>query len=130
MVGFNASIERYRELLAAAGGGRLHLSNDNIDVGAVTKAGKYRLTDIAYAKLLHKLDGHYVTLPQALRNDILAFYQDLDLPIATKSNPSEWTRLQDELGHLASINRDLTAGSPVASTAATNAELALLAPGR
>jgi hypothetical protein len=130
MVGFNASIERYRELLTAVGGGRLHLSNDNIDVGAVTTAGKYRLTDIAYAKLLHKLDGHYVTLPQALRNDILAFYQDLDLPIATKSNQREWTRLQDELSHLASINRDLTAGSPVVSTAATDAGLALLAPGR
>src|SRR4029077_10445301 len=87
-------------------------------------------TDIAYAKLLHKLDGHYVTLPQALRNDILAFYQDLDLPIATKSDRSEWTRLQDELSRLVSINRDLTAGSPVVSTAAADAGLALLAPGR
>ena len=60
MVGFNASIDRYRELLAAVGTGRLRLPNDNIDVGTFTKAGKYRLTDIAYAKLLHKLDGHYV----------------------------------------------------------------------
>ena len=73
MVGFNASIDRYRELLAAVGRGRLNLPNDNIDVGEVTKAGKYKLTDAAYAKLLHKLEGHYADLPQDLRSDILGF---------------------------------------------------------
>jgi hypothetical protein len=107
MVGFNASVERYRELLASAGAGRLHLPNDNIDVGVVTAAGKYKLTDRAYAKLLHKLDGHYVALPQDLRSDILAFYQDLSLPIATKSQERDWIRLQEELSHLAAVNRDL-----------------------
>jgi hypothetical protein len=132
MVGFNASIDRYRELLAAVGTGRLRLPNDNIDVGTFTKAGKYRLTDIAYAKLLHKLDGHYVGLPQDLRSDILAFYQDLSLPIATKSHESDWVRLQEELSHLASINRDLTADSPAAkvATASTGAGIAPLAPER
>ena len=103
MVGFNASIDRYRELLAAVGAGRLRLPNDNIDVGTLTRTGKYRLTDIAYAKLLHKLDGHYVTLPQDLRSDILAFYRVLSLPIATKSHESDWVRIQEELSHLASI---------------------------
>ena len=75
--------------------------------GAITKAGKYRLTDDAYAKLLHKLDGHYVELPQDLRSDILGFYEDLNLPIATKSQVRDWKRLQSELSHLAAINRDL-----------------------
>ena len=132
MVGFNASIDRYREMLAAVGTGRIHMPNDNIDVGTFTKAGKYRLTDMAYAKLLHKLDGHYVALPQDLRSDILAFYQDLSLPIATKSHESDWVRLQEELSHLASINRDLTAGSRTAevATASTGAGIAPLAPER
>src|SRR5580700_6148206 len=85
MAGFNASIDRYRELLAGVSDGRLNLPNDNIDVGEVTKAGKYTLTDAAYAKLLHKLDGRYTDLPQDLRSDILAFYQDLSQPIATKA---------------------------------------------
>ena len=40
MVGFNASIDRYRELLAAVGAGRLRLPNDNIDVGTLTRAGE------------------------------------------------------------------------------------------
>jgi hypothetical protein len=114
MAGFNASIDRYRELLAAQGSGRLHLPNENIDVGEVTDAGKYKLTDAAYAKLLHKLDGHYVDMPQDLRSNILAFYQDLSLPIATKANEGDWARLQAELTHLEGINRDLTAaGSKV-----------------
>ena len=53
-------------------------------------------------------------LPQDLRSDILAFYQDLSLPIATKANQGDWTRLQAELAHLEGINRDLTAaGSQV-----------------
>jgi Zinc dependent phospholipase C len=111
MVGFNASIDRYRELLAGVGRGQVDLPNDNIDVGSRTKAGEYKLTDAAYAKLLHKLDGHYLDLPQDLRSDILAFYQDLSLPIATKANPSDWTRLQEELNHLEAVNRDLAAGN-------------------
>jgi Zinc dependent phospholipase C len=111
MVGFNASIDRYRELLADVGTGHLKLPNDNIDVGTVTDAGKYKLTDDAYAKLLHKLDGHYADVPQDLRSDILAFYQDLSLPIATKANPSDWARLQEELSHLDAVNRDLATGS-------------------
>jgi hypothetical protein len=114
MEGFNASIDRYRALLAAQGGGRLTLPNDNIDVGEVTNAGKYKLTDAAYAKLLHKLEGHYVDMPQDLRSDILAFYQDLSLPIATKANAGDWERLQADIAVLEGINRDLTvAGSKV-----------------
>jgi hypothetical protein len=117
MASFNVSIDRYRELLAGVGSGRLTMPNDNIDVGEVTKAGEYKLTDAAYAKLLHRLEGHYADMPQDLRNNILAFYKDLSLPIATKANESEWARLQAELNHLEAINHDLTAASTKASTA-------------
>jgi hypothetical protein len=108
MASFNASIDRYRGLLADLGSGRLRLPNDNIDVGAVTKPGEYKLADAAYAKLLNKLDGRYADLPQDLRSEILAFYQDLSLPIATKANPGDWARLQGQLSHLEAINRDLS----------------------
>ena len=112
MTGFNASIDRYRELLGAVGGGRLKLPNDNFDVGGATKAGSYTLTDGAYAKLLHKLDGHYKELPQELRANLLAFYQDLALPIATRKDAGDWARLQDELTRLGAIDRELTAQAP------------------
>jgi hypothetical protein len=116
MVGFNATIDRYRELLAGVGRGRLIMSNDNIDVGEITTAGQYKLTDDAYAKLLDKLNGHYIDLPQDLRSDILAFYQDLGVPIATKTNASDWAKLQEELTHLEAVNRDLGAGTSKVST--------------
>jgi hypothetical protein len=117
MAGFNASIDRYRQLLAEVGSGRLNVPNDNIDVGAATKAGSYKLTDDAYAKLLHKLDGHYADMPQDLRSDILAFYGDLSLPIATKTKEGDWARLQEELDHLQAINQDLKIESPKVATA-------------
>jgi hypothetical protein len=119
MAGFNASIDRYRALLGEVNDGRLDLPNDNIDVGAVTKAGGYTLADDAYAKLLHKLDGHFADMPQDLRSDILAFYQDLRLPIATKANAGDWARLQEELSHLEAINGDLSVATPPANPAAS-----------
>ena len=116
MVGFNASIDRYRELLAEVKAGRLHVPNDNFDVGEVTAAGKYTLTDAAYAKLVHKLRGHYAEMPPELRRDILAFYRDLNLPIATKANAEDWKRLQVELNYLEAVDRDLSApGTKVAA---------------
>ena len=118
MAGFNASIDRYRELLAQTGAGRLLLPNDNFDVGAATRAGQYSLADAAYAKLLHKLDGHYAEMPQDLRTDVLAFYQDLSLPIATKTNAGDWARLQEELHQLEAINRELATASSKSADAA------------
>lgn len=112
MAGFNASIDRYRELLSSVGAGRLDVPNDNFDVGVATKAGSYSLTDAAYAKLLHKLDGHYPELPKELRANILVFYQDLSLPISTKKDGSDWLRLQDELKSLGATERISAAQSP------------------
>jgi len=111
MAGFNASIDRYREMLAASGAGHLQLPNDNFDVGVPTKAGKYTLMDDAYAKLLHKLDGHYTEIAQDLRDDILAFYGDLSLPIETKRHEGDWARLQVELDHLSATNREMAAAA-------------------
>ena len=112
MTGFNASVDRYREMLAGAGAGALKLPNANFDVGEATSAGKYTLMDAAYAKLLHKLDGSYTEIPQALRSDILAFYKDMSLPIETRAHESEWARLQLELDRLATIDRDMTRSEP------------------
>jgi len=50
-------------------------------------------------------------LPE-LRTDILAFYEDLSLPIATKTNAGEWTRLQEELQHLGAIDHDVSPVRP------------------
>jgi hypothetical protein len=117
MASFNATIDRYRELLAGVGAGRLKLSNNTFDVGEVTQAGRYTLTDAAYAKLLHKLESHYLDMPQELRSDILAFYQDLSLPVAIKADEADWARLRRELSLLNAINHDLVAAGSEVSTA-------------
>src|SRR5579871_873007 len=118
IAGFNASIERYRGLLEAVDRGQMKLPNDNFDVGAATPAGQYRLADAAYAKLVHRLDGHYADLTQDLRNDLLNFYHDLSLPIETKTHESEWLKLQEELTHLAAVDRDLATSGTKTSTLA------------
>ena len=107
MASFNSTIGRYRGLLSEQNAGNLKLPNDNLDVGELTPAGKYRLTDVTYAELLNKLQGHYTEIPQELRSDILAFYQDLSLPISTKTNGGDWARVLEEIGQLQSVDADL-----------------------
>jgi hypothetical protein len=107
MASFNATIDRYRELLSEQNAGRLKLPNDNLDVGTFTAAGKYKLTDAVYSQLLHKLQGHYTEMPPELRSDILAFYQDLGGPNATKANASDWAKVLNELDQLRSVDTDL-----------------------
>jgi hypothetical protein len=107
MASFNATIAWYRELLSEQNAGRLELPNDNLDVGKFTSAGKYKLTDAAYSRLLHKLHGHYTELPPELRSDILTFYHDLDVPISTKTDGDDWARVLKELDQLRSVDADL-----------------------
>ena len=107
MASFNSTIERYRALLSEHKAGHLKLPNENLDVGALTSAGKYTLTDTAYSRLLHKLDGQYAEMPQDLRTDILAFYHDLDDPNSTKADTGDWATVLKELDLLRSVDADL-----------------------
>jgi hypothetical protein len=107
MASFNSAIAHYRELLSEQNAGRLKLPNDNLDVGALTAAGKYTLADAAYAKLLHKLQGHYTEISQELRNDILAFYRSPGLANSTKTNADESARVVKDLDELRAVNLDL-----------------------
>jgi len=107
MASFNATIVRYRELLAEQNAGRLKLPNDNLDVGAFTSPGKYSLADAAYSDLLQKLQGHYTEIPQELRSDILAFYRDLGVPISTKTKDDDWARVVKDLDELKAADVEL-----------------------
>jgi len=101
---FNTTLDRYRELLAAQKAGQLKLPNRNLDVGDAVEAGKYTLSDRAYARLLDKLKGHYMEMPVELRVDILAFYGDLSAPIATKSDSKGWEQVTKELDELKAVS--------------------------
>jgi hypothetical protein len=114
MASFNATIVRYRGLLAEQSEGRLRLPNENLDVGEYTAAGKYKLTDAAYAQLLHKLQGRYTEITPELRSDILAFYHDLEAPNATKAKGDDWARVLNELDRLRAVDADLRYGTVAA----------------
>ena len=100
MASFNATMTRYRELVGELSADRLQLPNENLDVGAPTGPGQYKLKDRAYASLLDKLQGHYADMSRDLRHDILDFYQDLSAPFATKKDPRAWAKVVAELDEL------------------------------
>ena len=104
MASFNATLDRYRGLLSAQKTGRLGLPNQNFDVGEITGAGTYKLSDDAYAHLLDKLESHYTDMPPDLRLDILAFYGDLSAPISTKTNAGDWAKVIKELDELKAVD--------------------------
>lgn len=95
MKSVNESLAQYKALLAAYARGSLRLPNENFDTGAQVKPGSYRLADTTYAKLLDKLKDK--PMNDALRTNILAFYGDLNAPIATKTNKAAWQKALTEL---------------------------------
>jgi hypothetical protein len=100
MHSFNEALDHYRALLSAQQEHRLQLPNDNLDTGIVTGAASYRLTDDTYANLLNKTSGKPIS--DALRQDLLAYYADLERPFSTKRNAKAWHELIKELDTLKS----------------------------
>jgi hypothetical protein len=121
MASFNSTITRYRELLSEQNAGRLKLPNENLDVGISTAAGKYTLTDAAYSKLLHKLQGHYTDMPQDLRSDILAFYGGHGLANSTKTSADDSARVVKELDQLRAVDVDLASNGDTKVSAGVGA---------
>ena len=85
---FNATLDRYKGLLAQQGAGKLELVNDNFDTGEISGPGKYRLNDQAHAELLDALAKQkFATAPPDVRAELLDFYSQPDAPYATKAKP-------------------------------------------
>ncbi len=98
------TIENYTQLLHESSAGDLQLPNTDFDTGHDTRAGEYKLTDDAYARLLDQLAGHnFDQVSPGLRANILAFYSDPNAPIATKKKPAAWQKTQDELERLRTL---------------------------
>jgi len=112
----NATIDKYRILLAELHGGKVQLPNVDFDTGRATKAGEYKLTDDTYADLLHKIAQHkYDLVTPELRANILDFYRDLNAPFATKRHPDRWKNTVKELDELKALNVTKTTVSPAAA---------------
>jgi hypothetical protein len=101
---FNATLTRYRALLAQSRNGRLDLQNTDFDTGRPVRAGEYKLADETYAKLLEKLAKHnFENASPELRRNILAFYSDPSAPNATKQDKDEWRTTLRALDRLKAI---------------------------
>ena len=119
---FNATLSRYRKLLAEEGEGRVNVPNDNFDVGENTGPGIYRLNDDAHAKLLDKLaEKNFAGVSSELREELLHFFAEPAAPYATKRNRKAWARVQAELEQLKATAQAHAVAE--ASTAATLKEL-------
>jgi hypothetical protein len=110
----NTTVDHYLAMLEALRRGALVLPNRDLDDGKETSASEYMLADEAYADLLAKLseqkfDG---TSPE-LRENIIAFYADLSLPIETRKNPARWQGVLTGLDQLRAAAKSPTADHPV-----------------
>ena len=99
----NLTVDQYRAFLEEVRRDALLLPNCDLDSGNPTKAAEYSLTDDTYAKLLSQVSSQKfdITSPE-LRENILQFYSDLSLQIATKKDGVRWQAVLAELEQLKS----------------------------
>ncbi len=68
------------------------------------KPGGYRLTDITYAELLHRLASQPTqAIPPGIKSDVEAYYSDPTAPITTKKDHDDWEKVQADLKTLAAM---------------------------
>ena len=98
---FNATLDRYKQLLSQTGAGQPDLPNDNFDTGAITGPGKYKLGDETQAKLLDGLaKQQFNGASPEIRAELLEFFGHPDAPYAMKRKPKDWAKVQAELEQL------------------------------
>jgi hypothetical protein len=97
----NTTVDQYRINLEQVRAGSLEIANCDLDTGKETKAAEYSLTDETYAKLLGQLAARKFDLTSPdLRENILAFYSDLSLPLETKKDSAHWQSVLSSLDQL------------------------------
>jgi hypothetical protein len=100
-VSFNATLDRYRQLLSQVGTGKPDLPNENFDTGEITGPGKYRLNDETHAKLLDALaKQNFSGASPEVRAELLEFFGHPDAPYSLKRKPKEWAKVQSQLEQL------------------------------
>ena len=98
---FNATLDRYRQLLDQVGTDQLQPPNQNFDTGQITGPGQYRLNDETHAKLLGELaKQNFRGASPEVRAELLQFFGHPDAPYAIKRKPKEWAKVQAELEQL------------------------------
>jgi Zinc dependent phospholipase C len=94
------TVKNYSGLLRQVDGGNLNFPNRDFDTGRETRAGEYVLSDKTHAKLVDDLAKSADAIPDALRQNILAFYSNSAAAAATKKDKKHWQKLKSELQRL------------------------------
>jgi hypothetical protein len=116
---FDRTLTEYRRLLVAVNDGTLKLDNDDLDTGKLTRPAEYRLADDAYSELAVRLaDKPPEMVDPRLRENVLDYYRDPDLPIATKRNRKKWRHTLAALQKLKAEALAKTAEAPTPAVAA------------
>lgn len=111
----NGTTDEFQTLIGELLVGPINLANRDCDTGKVTRPGEYKLTDAAYAKLLHRLSlRSFDLVTPELKENITSYYADLNAPFATKKSKGEWKTTLHELDGLksAGVMRAALPGSP------------------
>ncbi len=111
---FDRTLDFYRTLLTEEESKQLVLEERDFDTGRPTAPCEYKLADDTYGNLAMKLaERDPSTVDVAIRQDILTFFHNLDLPYATKRNRKEWEKV------VASVDKLRAAGRPVSTASRT-----------
>jgi hypothetical protein len=98
---FNATLDRYKQLLSQAANGQPDLPNDNFDTGEITGPGKYKLTDETQAELLDDLAKlKFIGASPEIQAELLEFFGHPDAPYAMKRKAKDWAKVQADLEQL------------------------------
>jgi hypothetical protein len=96
-----STTDEFQTLLDETRVGRIHLINRDCDTGKTTRPGEYKLTDDAYSKLLHRLSSRgFDLMTPELKENITAYYADLNAPFATRKSKDQWKMVLHDLDSL------------------------------
>jgi hypothetical protein len=99
--GFNAALDRYKQLLSQVAAGQLDLPNKNFDTGDPVEPGKYFLADKAEARLLDELaKENFNGASPEIRAEIRDYFSDPNAPYVEKRKAKDWKKVQAEMDEL------------------------------
>ena len=97
----DSTTDQYQTLVDELRLSPIHLVNRDCDTGKPTRPGEYKLTDEAYAQLLHRLSlRNFDLLTPDIKDDITNYYSNLDVPFANKKSRGQWKATLEELDRL------------------------------
>jgi Zinc dependent phospholipase C len=92
-------VDQYHRLIQKVNTGDLNFPNRNLDIGALTRAGQYRLADDICGRLVRQIaHNHFALTTPALKANILEYFASG--PAQRNIKPHDWRKTQTALTEL------------------------------